>query len=137
MQNTAIISSAHQAQLSSSIRSQLNNIIKILITNFTWIDGDFKKSFYNQNLIYITMESHHQKFEQPFAHIEAQLAKLGMNPQAPIVQSPQPHWVQCHAVPPLEQGAAAPEPPLLPVPAPLRHLYNVIPSPPPQHQRHY
>ena len=57
MPNTADTSAAHQAQLPSSVSSQLDNITKILNTNFTRIDGDLKKSFYNQNLIYNTMES--------------------------------------------------------------------------------
>ena len=63
MQNTANTSAAYQVQLSSSVSSQLDNIIKILNTNFTCIDGDLKKLFCNQNLIYNTMESRHQKFE--------------------------------------------------------------------------
>ena len=91
VQNTAKTSAAHQAQLSSSVSSQLDNITKILNINFTRIDGDLKKSFYNQNLIYNTMESRHQESEQPFTSIEAQLAKLGMNPQASLIQSPQQH----------------------------------------------
>ena len=91
VQNTANTSAAHQAQLSSRVSSQLYNINKIQNTNFARIDGDLKKSFYNQNLINNTMESRHQKSEQRFASIEVQLARLGMNLQAPKVQSPQPH----------------------------------------------
>ena len=91
VQNTASTFAAHQVQLSRSVSSQLDNITQILNTNFARIDGDLKKSFCNQNLIYNTMESCHQKSERRFASIEAQLARLGMNPQAPIVQSPQPH----------------------------------------------
>ena len=102
MQNTANTSAAHQAQLSNNVSSQLDNITKILNTNFTGIDGDLKKSFYNQNLIYNTMESRQQKSEQRFVSIKAQLARLGMNSQATIVQSPQPHGVQYLAVPLLE-----------------------------------
>ena len=88
VQNTANTSAAHQAQLSSDVSSQLDNITKILNTNFTRIDRELKKSFYNQNHIYNTMESCHQKSEERFASIERQLARLGMNPQAPIVQCP-------------------------------------------------
>ena len=91
VQNTANTSTAHQAQLSSSFSNQLHKITKILNTNFTHIDNDLKKSFYHQNLIYYTMESHHQKSEQRFASIEARLARLGRHPQAPLVLSPQPH----------------------------------------------
>ena len=94
VQNTANTSAAHRAQLFNSVTSQLDNIMKILNTNLARIDGDHKKSFYNQNLIYNTIESCHQKVEQWFASIKAHLASLGMNPQASIVQSPQPHWVQ-------------------------------------------
>ena len=60
VQNTANTSSAHQAQLSSSVSSQLDNITKIRNTNFARIDGDLKKSFYNQNLIYNITETRHQ-----------------------------------------------------------------------------
>ena len=59
--NTANTYTAHQAQLSSSVSSQLDNMIKILNTNFVGIDGDLKKSFYNQNVIYNTVESCCQK----------------------------------------------------------------------------
>ena len=132
VQNTANTSPAYQAQLSSSVSSQLDNITKILNTNFVRKDEDPKKSFYNQNLIYNTMESRHQIFEQRFASIEAPLARLGMNLQAPIVQSPQPHQVQYQALPLLEQGAATAGPPPPPVPPPSRHVYNASLSPPPQ-----
>ena len=71
VQNTANTAAAHQAQLSGSVSSQLDNITKILNTNFARIDGDLKKSFYNQNLIYNTMQSRHQTSEQRFASIEA------------------------------------------------------------------
>ena len=127
VQNTANTSAAHQAQLSSNVSNQLDNITKILRTNFIRIDGDLKKSFNNQNLIYNTMESRHQKSEERFASIEAQLARLDINPQAPIAQSPQPHRVQYQAVPPLEQGAAAEGLPPPPVPPPSRHIYNASP----------
>ena len=63
MQNTANTSAGHQVQVSSSVCSQLDNITKILNTNFVGIDADLKKSFYNQNLIYNTLESCHQKSE--------------------------------------------------------------------------
>ena len=99
VQNTANTSAGYQAQLSSSVSSQLHNITKILNINFAHIDENLKKSFYNQILIYNTMKSRHQKSQQRFASIEAQLARLGMNPQAPIVQSSQPHQVQYQAVP--------------------------------------
>ena len=57
VQNTAITSAAHQAQLSSRVSSQLGNITQILNTNCARIDGDLMKSFYNQNLTYNCMES--------------------------------------------------------------------------------
>ena len=136
VQNTANTSSAHQAQLSSSVSSQLDNITKILNTNFGRIDGDVKKSFYNQNLIYNTMESHHQKSKQCLASIEAQLARLGMNLEALIVQSPQPQRIKYQAVPLLEQGAATAGPPP-PVPPTSRHVNNASPSPPRQRHQRY
>ena len=80
VQNTANTSAAHQAQLSSSVSSQLNNITKILNTNFRRIDGDLKKSFHNQNLIYNTIESRHQESEQRLVSIDAHLARLVINP---------------------------------------------------------
>ena len=83
------------------------------------------------------MESRHQKSEPQFGSIEAQLARLGMNLQAPIVQSPQPHRVQYQAVLLLEQGPAAAGPTTRPVPSPSQHAYNVTPSPSPQHQPRY
>ena len=83
------------------------------------------------------METRHPTSEQGFTSIEVQLARLGMNPQAPIVQSLQPHRVQYQAVRLLEQGATAAGPSPLAVPPPLRHVYNVTPAPPPQHQRCY
>lgn len=58
-----------QAQLSSSVRSQLDNITKMLNTNFNCIDEDLKTSFYNQNLIYNTMETRHLPYKQSFANI--------------------------------------------------------------------
>ena len=137
VQNTANTSAAHPAQLSSNVSSQLDNIPKILNTNFMPIDGELKKSFYNQNFMYNTMESRHQKSKQRFASIEAQLASLGMNTQAPIVLSPQPHRVQYQAVPLLELGAATAGPPPPPVPPPSRHIYNASPSPPPQRYPRY
>ena len=59
VQNAANTSAAHEAQLSSSVRSQLDDITNILNSNFARIDGDLKKSFYNQNLIHHTIESRH------------------------------------------------------------------------------
>ena len=137
VENTAITSAAHQAQLSSSVSSQLDNITEFLNTNFVHIDEDLKKSFCDQNLIYNTLESRHQKCKQRFASIEAQLARLGMNPQAATVQSPQPHRIQYHAVPLLEQGVAIVGPPPPPVPPLSRHVYNASPSPPPQRYPRY
>ena len=102
VQNTANTSAAHQVQLSSSIRSQLDNITKILNSNFGRINENLKKYFYNENLIYNTIEIHHQHSKQQFASIEAQLTRLGMQPQAPIVQSLQPYCIQHYAVPLLE-----------------------------------
>ena len=125
VQNTAYNSAAIQARLSSSVSSQLDNFTKILNINFAGPDGDLKKSFYNWNLTYNTMESRHQKSEQRFASIEAQLARLEMNPQAPIVQSPRPHQVQYQAVTLLEQGAAAAGPRPPPVSPPSKYIYNV------------
>ena len=57
---------------------QLDNITKILNTNFSPIDKDFKKSIYNQNHIYNKMETWHQALEQRFASIKAQLTRLEM-----------------------------------------------------------
>ena len=57
MQNTGNTSAADQAQLSSSVSSQLDNIPKILNANFGRIGADLKKSFCNQNLINNRMES--------------------------------------------------------------------------------
>ena len=91
MQNTAQNSVQYLIQLSSSLSSQLTNVTKILNSNFEYVDGDLKKSFYNQNLISNTMESRHQKSEKRFTTIKEELAKLWMNPQAPIVQYPQVH----------------------------------------------
>ena len=102
VQNTANISVAHQAQLSTSVSCRQDSITEILNTNIALLDGDLKKSFYNQKLIYSTMESCHQKSKQWFARINVQLARLGMNSQAPLIQSPQPHRVQYQAVPLLE-----------------------------------
>ena len=42
VQNTAYISIANQAQLSSSVSRQLDNIIQILNANFPHIDGDLQ-----------------------------------------------------------------------------------------------
>ena len=134
VQNSANTSAAYQAQLSSSVSSQLDNITKILKINFNYIDEDLKKSFYNQNLMCNMIETYYLASEQQFASMEGQLAGLGMNSQAPTVQSPQPHQVQYQAVPRLEQGAAAAGPPPPPVPLPSRHVYNVTPAPPPQQQ---
>ena len=71
VQNMANTSVVQQAQFSSSISSQLDNITKILNSNFANIDKYLKKSFHNQNLIYNTMETRHQALEQRFASIEA------------------------------------------------------------------
>ena len=137
MQNTANTFAAHQVQWSSSISSQLDNITKILNTNFVHIDGDRKKSFCNQNFIYNTMESRNQKSKQRFASIDAQLARLEMNAQTPIVQFPLPYWVQYQAVPLLEQGAATAGPLPPPIPPRSRHVYNASASPPLQQHLRY
>ena len=59
--NTSV---ANQAQLFIRVNSQQDNVTKILNTNFMRVDGDLKKSLNNQNLIYNTIESCHQKVEQ-------------------------------------------------------------------------
>ena len=71
MQNTAKTFLVHQAQWSSSLSSQLDNITKILNTNFASIDRDLKKSFYNHHHTYNIMQSSLQKSKQGFASIEA------------------------------------------------------------------
>ena len=76
---------AHQGQLSNYVNNQLDNINKILNTNFACIDEHLKKSFHNQNLMYHTMATRHLPLEQRFASIEEQLARLGMNPLALIL----------------------------------------------------
>ena len=85
MQNTLKTYAIQQAQLCSSVSSQLDNITKILNGHFARIDEDLKKFLYNQNFIYNTMETHHQNSERWVASIKAQLVRLGMQPQAPIV----------------------------------------------------
>ena len=59
MQNTDNISATQYAQLSTSVSGHLDNITKVLNTNFGCIDKDLKQSFYNQNLICNTMETCH------------------------------------------------------------------------------
>ena len=59
-----------------------------------------------------------------------------MNPQASIVQSPQPHRIQHQAEPLPEQGVTAAGPPP-PVPPLSRHGYNTSPSPPAQRYQRY
>ena len=137
IQNTANTSAARQAQLFSNISSQLDNISKILNTNLDCIDEYLTKSCYNQNLMHDMMKTCHVVLEQWFASIKAQLARLEMNPQAPIVPSPQPHRVQYQAVLLLEPRAATTGPPPLSVPPLSRHIYNVTPFLPSQHQGRY
>ena len=62
------------------------------------------------------METCQQASEQRFNDIEAQLTRLVIQPQAPIILSPQPHTMQHQAVPLREHGAstAGPPPPLVP-----------------------
>ena len=122
VQNTANTSTASQAQLSSSISRQLDNMTKILHTNFNCIDADLKKLVYNRNLIYNTIETRHLASEQLFTSIEEDLARLGMQPQAPIVQSPLLYYIQQQAVPLQEQGGAAAGPPPPPVPPLSRYI---------------
>lgn len=109
----------------------------ILNTNFACIDDDHKKSFCNQNLIYNRMESCYQKSEPHFTSIEAQLARLGIQPQAPIVQFPHPYRVQYQAIPLLAQEAAIAGPPPPQVPPLSSHVCNITPSPPNQQQQRY
>ena len=137
MQNTANTSATHQVQLSSNVCCQLDNLIKIRNTHFNCIDEDLKKSFYHQNLMYNAMETSHLVSEQCLASIEAQLARPGMKPQAPIVQTCQAYCIQHQAVPLQEQGAAAAGPPPPPVPPLSRHVYNITLSPPPQWHQLY
>ena len=64
MQNTANSSSVYQAQLSSSVSSQLDNITEIHNINFNHINKNLKKSFYNQSLMYNMLETCHLASEQ-------------------------------------------------------------------------
>ena len=94
MQNTANPSAVHRAQLSTIVSSHLHNITKILNNNLNCIDEYLKKSFNNQNLMCNTWKTRHLASEQGFASIEAQLARLRKNPQAPIVHSQQLYCIQ-------------------------------------------
>ena len=87
-----------QVQLSTTVSSQLHNITMILNPNLNCINKDLEESFCNQNLMYNGMETPQSESEQRFAIIEAQLARLGLNLEAPIVQSPQPRAIQYQAV---------------------------------------
>ena len=136
MQNTANTATAHQAQVSSSVSSQLDNITEIRNTSFNGLNEDLRKSFYNQNLMQDTMETCYLASGQRFASIEEQLARLGMNPQAPIVQSLPSCSIQYQAVLLQEQGGTAAGPPPPPVPPPSRHVYNITASPLPQLQQY-
>ena len=93
-QNTSNTSATQWTQLSSSVSRQLDNITKVLNINFDCINQKLKKSFYNQNIMYNTMETCHLNTEQRFASVEAHLAKLGTQTQSCVVQSPQryPVW---------------------------------------------
>ena len=126
MQNTVNTSASQQVQLSSSIGSQLDNIIKSLNTNFDDIDKDLKKSFYDPKLIYNTVETRHLALEHRFASIKVQVVRLGMQPLASIVQSPQPCHIQQQPIPLPKQGATAVEPPPPPVLPTSRYVHNVI-----------
>ena len=57
----------------------MDNITKILTTNFERIDEDLMKSFQNQNLICNTMESSHQESEESFIALKHNLQDLGCN----------------------------------------------------------
>ena len=83
------------------------------------------------------MEICHLPSEQRLASIKVQLARLGIQLQAPTVQVVQPYCIQLQAVPLLEQGAADAGPPPPPVPPPSKHIYNVTPSLPSQQQDCY
>ena len=122
-QNTANTSASQYAQLSSNVSTNVDTVTNILNAS---IAEDLKKSFYNQNLIYNTMESCHQISEQDIASIEAPLATAGMQPQGYIVQSPEPYQVPHQAVLLLNQGAAATGPLLPLVPLPTKLIYKVI-----------
>ena len=74
--NTANTSATQQAQLSSSISSQLENITKFLNINVNYINKGLKKCFYNQNIICNTMEARHLNFEQQVVSIKEQVARL-------------------------------------------------------------
>ena len=137
VQNIANNSPAHQVQLSSSVCNQLDNITKILKANFALIDEDLKKPFYNKKLIHKIMETYNLAFEQRFTGIEAQLVRLRMQAETPIVQSSQLPGVQHYILLLLEQEAAAAQPPPLPVPPLSRHIYSVTPSTAAQRYQHY
>ena len=64
VQNTANTSTTQHAQLSSNLSSQLDNITKILNTNFACIDEDMKRFFCNQKLIYNTIQTRQLASEQ-------------------------------------------------------------------------
>src|SRR5207302_1260894 len=86
---------------------------------FAQVSADLRRSFHNHRIA----EERHQEYNQRFAGIEAQLARLGVQPH-----SPQPRTPQRQAVPQLEQAAAAGAPPLPPVPPPSRQIIDVSPS---------
>lgn len=131
VQNTANQATSQNTQLADVISRKLDEINLSLDHGFRRIDGDLSKSFYNQNILLNTMNNRHQEYSERFTRIEASLARLGVQPQAPPVQSPQPHRQQHQAVQLLEQGVAA-APPAPPVPPPSRHIINASPSPPPE-----
>lgn len=105
--------------------------------SFNHIDKSIKQLFYNQNLICNTIETRHLAFQQCFAGIEAQLAILRIQPQAPIVLSTLPYRVQYHVAPQVELGAARAGPPSPPVPSLSSFTYNVTLSQPQLIQRCY
>ena len=92
---------------------------------------DIKKSFNK------TIEDGPQKSELSFTSIEVQLARLGMQPQLPIVQSLEPRPIEHQAVPLLEQGATAIRHPAPPVPTSSSYIYNVTQSPLSQQYQRY
>ena len=60
VQHAATPLPANMCNQSSNLTIKLNAIINILNINFVLIDNDLSKSFYNQNVIYNTMETSHQ-----------------------------------------------------------------------------
>ena len=69
VQNIPDTSATYLVQLSSNVSSELDNIRKILNTNYNPIDKDIKKSYYNQNHTYNTVETSNLTSKQQFTSI--------------------------------------------------------------------